>query len=608
MVILHQHQSSQDSSDSGSLPPTYSRLPPDGHEFPEGQFSTLKPYKILIFNLFLHSVCVSDYVDPSVGFQAQQEQEYLSRKSSASSTASLDRHELRLTLAGRKFAGLEDKVSGVRAKIAMFSNSNGKGGSAGGKMGKFQSSEDVGKLSVSGSLTRAHTHGDVRFDEGKRQSLHSPSSLKSLTTPTRPESAGPGIKNKFGNLSKGSKAPTAFRSMINVSSTTAEPASPLTPEATVSVSDLSCKESSSTTSGPEKAGRAPAITNRSQSLNEIGANLPDKQQHNNISVTGRSRSSALVTEQQQQQNNINTANSSRKSSMTSLIEQRRRSTMSKLKGLVIPEVTEGSTAGGGGERNSLTARHKSNSSSSKSTTSSSIGGGSSGSSLPSPPWKEKESGQQPAEFPKYSPAFKRKPFTVYNTKKSPVEKTNSSEEKEENSPHYKPPIGKRNSDDSLGSCPAQKTEDSDNDSAVSSGLSSLSGRSSSPPQSPKQREKHSGTNNRGHENPRVLKKNSVEAINRQNVLNACKKSAPTSVGMRPDQERSGSGMRTENGSGMRTENGSGMRTEDLRKAERDDPPLDTSSPRSNRTCGRPASRSSSFTIQVCTCPKQTKYC
>ena len=513
-------------------------------------------------------------MDPSLGFQAHQEQEYLSRKSSASSTASLDRHELRLTLAGRKFAGLEDKVSGVRAKIAMFSNSNGKSG-APGKMGKFQSSEDVGKLSVSGSLTRAHTHGDVRFDEGlssKRQSLHSPSSLKSLT-PTRPESAGPGIKNKFGNLSKGSKAPTAFRSMINVSSTT-EPASPLTPEATVSVSDLSCKDSGST-SGPEKPGRAtaPAITNRSQSLNEIGANVPDKR-HNNISVTGRSRSSALVTEQ------ANATNSTRKSSMTSLIEQRRRSTMSKLKGLVIPEVTEGSAVGG--ERNSLTARHKSNSSGSSGSksTGSGLGSGGGSSSLPSPPWKEKESGQQ-AEFPKYSPAFKRKPFTVYNTKKS-QERTNS-EEKEENSPHYKPPIGKRNSDESLPSCPAQKTEDSDNDSAVSSGLSSLSGRSSSPPQSPKQREKQSGTNNRGHEqqNPRVLKKNSVEAINRQNVLNACKKSAPTTVGMRTDQERS-----------------SGMRTEDLRKAERDDPPLDTSSPRSNRTCGRPASRSSSFTIQV----------
>merc|ERR1719370_2433215 len=203
----------------------------------------------------------------------------------------------------------------------MFSNSNGKSASPGGKMGKFQSSEDVGKLSVSGSLTRAHTHGDVRFDEGssKRQSLHSPSSLKSLTTPTRPESAGAGIKNKFGNLSKGNKAPTAFRSMINVSSTN-EPASPLTPEATVSVSDLSCKETSSPIEKPGRSS-APPITNRSQSLNEIGATVADKR-HNNISVTGRSRSSALVTEQ------ANTATaSSRKSSMTSLIEQRRRSTM-----------------------------------------------------------------------------------------------------------------------------------------------------------------------------------------------------------------------------------------------------------------------------------------
>ena len=561
MVILHQHQSSQDSSDSGSLPPTYSRLPPDGHEFPEGEF--------LYISYDVHPL-FPDYVDPSLGFQAHQEQEYLSRKSSASSTASLDRHELRLTLAGRKFAGLEDKVSGVRAKIAMFSNSNGKSG-APGKMGKFQSSEDVGKLSVSGSLTRAHTHGDVRFDENKRASLHSPSSLKSLT-PSRPESAGPGIKNKFGNLSKGNKAPTAFRSMINVSSTT-EPASPLTPEATVSVSDLSCKE----TSPIEKPGRtsAPPITNRSQSLNEIGATVPDKR-HNNISVTGRSRSSALVTEQ------ANTATaSSRKSSMTSLIEQRRRSTMSKLKGLVIPEVTEGT---GSGERSSLTSRHKSSTSGSKSTSSSGT------SSLPSPPWKEKETGQQ-AEFPKYSPAFKRKPFTVYNTKKAPEK-----DEKDESSPQCKPPIGKRNSDDNLPtsslvtnnlptSCTVTKTEDSDNDSAVSSGLSSLSGRSASPPQSPKQqREKLSNNkDNEQQQNPRVLKKNSVEAINRQNVLNACKKSAPSSVGMRQTQEENG-----------RT----GMRTEDLRKAEREDPPLDTSSPRSNRTCGRPASRSSSFTIQV----------
>ena len=37
LLILHQAQGSHDSTDSGSLPPTYSRLPPDGHEFPEGE-------------------------------------------------------------------------------------------------------------------------------------------------------------------------------------------------------------------------------------------------------------------------------------------------------------------------------------------------------------------------------------------------------------------------------------------------------------------------------------------------------------------------------------------------------------------------------------------
>merc|ERR1719323_1676744 len=138
--------------------------------------------------------------------------------------------------------------------------------------------------------------------------------------------------------------------------------------------------------------------------------------------------------------------------------------MSKLKGLVIPEVTEGTSPG---ERSSLTSRHKSSTIGSKSTSSSGT------SSLPSPPWKEKESGQQ-AEFPKYSPAFKRKPFTVYNTKKA-----SEKDEKDESSPQSKPPIGKRNSDDNLPtscpvtnnlptSCTVTKTEDSDNDPAVSS--------------------------------------------------------------------------------------------------------------------------------------------
>merc|ERR1719427_2656989 len=89
---------------------------------------------------------------------------------------------------------------------------------------------------------------------------------------------------------------------------------------------------------------------------------------------------------------------------------------------------------------------------------------------------------------------------------------------------YKPPIGKKNSDEGLPNIPTGlKTEDSDNDSAVSSGRSSLSGRSSSPPPSPSAmrnelREKMQNNNNNNNNNtdinPRMLKKNSVEAINR----------------------------------------------------------------------------------------------
>ena len=79
LMILHQTQGSHDSTDSGSLPPTYSRLPPDGDEFPE------------------------DYVDPSlVVGGADIQQEFLSRKSSASSTSSLDRHHIRSNASVKK--------------------------------------------------------------------------------------------------------------------------------------------------------------------------------------------------------------------------------------------------------------------------------------------------------------------------------------------------------------------------------------------------------------------------------------------------------------------------------------------------------------------------
>ena len=254
-------------------------------------------------------------------------------------------------------------------------------------------------------------------------------------------------------------------------------------------------------------------------------------------VQGRSRSTTTIQP--------SGPASPRKGSVSGLLEQRRRSTMTKLKGLVIPEsVSETASSGPGhkgpAEKVAGSAAHKS----------------APGPSLPNPPWKDKSLSE---DCPKYSPAFKRKPFTVYGPEGEAAPAPRSQKQ-----PAYKPPIGKKNSDE--GSTVLRTEPDSDNDSAVSSGRSSLSCRSCTPPASPKaaSRERQQLNNRTASAeqqqlNPRVLKKNSVEAVNRQNVINAGKRSSATDQGA----------------------------------AEQ---PRETSSPRQARSCGRPASRSSSFTI------------
>ena len=122
---------------------------------------------------------------------------------------------------------LDEKLSGVRAKIALFSNENGKNGPhSKNSIGKYQSTEDVGKLvGSSGSLTRAHTHSDVRFDaentatgglKPSRQSV-SQMSLKSLKTEDRGGKDNRSLQKSGSNLKPQNKS-TSFRSMINVSS------------------------------------------------------------------------------------------------------------------------------------------------------------------------------------------------------------------------------------------------------------------------------------------------------------------------------------------------------------------------------------------------------
>ena len=116
---------------------------------------------------------------------------------------------------------VDEKLSGVRAKIALFSNEKSASPAGHGKssLGKYQSSEDVGKLgNVGGSLTRAHTHSDVRFDENGLKTSVSQMSLKSLKNEDRAGAKLNGVLQKAGSNLKPQNKSTSFRSMINVSS------------------------------------------------------------------------------------------------------------------------------------------------------------------------------------------------------------------------------------------------------------------------------------------------------------------------------------------------------------------------------------------------------
>ena len=237
--------------------------------------------------------------------------------------------------------------------------------------------------------------------------------------------------------------------------------------------------------------------------------------------------------------------------------------------------------------------------------------------LSTPPWKEGHSEGSNGSISKYSPAFKRKPFTVYSTGniKSPAPRQNSQSSISQdgqnnggrrsitgttsnqsvtkiNAPSNPLPTGKqpsvrtnkRSSKDSTEkpitnssrrSNPAVVSKidiDSDNDSAVSSARSSLSHGSGSacvsPPSSPPLGtcDNPDGTEttdvacidprkesnlqasvvtlngndakncNPLDKNPRVLKKHSVEAINRRNILESCKKSSAKDTIVQPSLE------------------------------------------------------------------------
>ena len=180
-------------------------------------------------------------------------------------------------------------------------------------------------------------------------------------------------------------------------------------------------------------------------------------------------------------------------------------------------------------------------------------------SLTTPPWK---SGQS-----KYSPAFKRKPFAVYSTGNVKPPNRQPSGDSPSGAPAAaqaaaQPAPRRPRPANGLGAVAAggHHHDDSDTDSAVSSGRSSISHCSVSPP--PSAGATATAASSSGAENPRVLKKNSVEAINRRNVINSCKSSCGGGVTEISDPQ----------------------------------PPQPASRSSSVTSLNKPASRSSSFTI------------
>ena len=284
----------------------------------------------------------------------------------------------------------------------------------------------------------------------------------------------------------------------------------------VNVNNSSANSSSNALGSLEKKSVKSMDRNsiRSQSLLEIGGGQKSGSRSSSHPPNLRSYSSSgLIGGLGTNQDNKNNVN---------IQGERRKNTLTKMKGLVIPETESPSTS----------AQSK---------------------TLTSPPWKDESS-----NFPKYSPAFKRKPFSVLG--QSERGQTSNSNLDQNQQTQNNNGGSKNNTQQQIDSTNVQmhqkqnnhqnhvvKSDDSDNDSAVSSGRSSLSHSSVSPPSSPKSNGK-SGLRNgssdprsaadsssaesaENPQNPRVLKKDSIEAINRRNILNSCKKSnAKTKMG------------------------------------------------------------------------------
>lgn len=582
------------SASSGAAPPPYSRLPPDGHEFPSSYAEGL-PDKMSRYARYTRLAMELDSPSspPSPSTPTPRTRSAPGTplgppppipRASPTSTKAYNSEKLADGGNG-KWSGSEERRSreatptrsrwrrqdersekSVRDKIAMFSTD-----------GPDQPHPKTRKLDKQegeeSSLKRAFTEDDVRLENSTNSSSKS----------------GRDSHNGSRSLSKTS---SAFSSMINVS--TAEPRESVKHMSTAS-SEADIRQDTPTTPHlEEQQSEDDSATNglhsRSQSLIDIGRSTLTKRH----SVGAYDRPSAYQYGVEKPEDR------ERRTSLTNLIEQRRKSFGCKLRGLVIPE----NRGNEGGDKASIdlpriasvppTTTNKTMSlpredqrsprlykADSISSIDSCESNTSRHSSLNAPPWKSHGT----STLPKYSPAFKRKNMAVfksdnlpppsgrsYSTRSSsptsdlsqasPIPPTHSPPKSLDSTPssehpyditdsrygsdrhsYSKLPLSQKSSLDSRLS----RAEDSDNDSAVSSTQSCFS-QGMSPPSSPMpEHDEHDIRRTRSYRSrlspqssiddqdptKRVLKRGSIEAENRRNVLN----SARVSSGRNSDEQQ-----------------------------------------------------------------------
>lgn len=510
-------------------PPSFSRMPPDGHEFPqnfqEDSVITM-PAKIKTDQIYSEDFMKADV--PPLPMTEPPPSKFSFRHDGTFEILPSKRFgEHPGAKPSRTSQWRQDEKSGksVRDKIAMFSSvpdqpvspanvNNNNNNFFSGKLNKYKSSEDVFYDDEADCIRDLKTFS------------------KSVVSVDKI-----GRKNPYG---ESNATPRSLDFSTRTQSTT-----DLTSCSSSAYSSSCSPDSSLSSTTSSYLGYSSTLPRKNnQTKNDLKSNGVTRA--TSFSAHGRSQSLLDVQSPYRFKSDVSPEDD-KHSSLHLLVEQRRKN-MSKLRGLVIPEkLTETRPIFDLPEiksRDSILATTLSYRDDNKLNSNSHFKGGGytqqAQTNLISPPWKNQKN------IPKYSPAFKRKSISVYG-KESPPSK-----------PPSKPPRTKllepldfiidrsrvvSSSTDLYGRA-GRSEDDSDNDSAVSSSRSSIS-HGFSPPASPLLDSSHrpvtrtlssettasggsnastltSGSSSSDGNNKRILKPQSVEAINRKNVLTSAK--------------------------------------------------------------------------------------